>query len=104
MEEYRARGASAETISHAESRLNRWRRWLKGRRPRIEIEKIDAEMLTQYIGKRASFRSKATVSATLSSMRVFGDYLVRQGLSKINLLRRRKGPKVTHDSRSPTRI
>ena len=82
MEEYRARGVSPQTIAYTEARLNKWGRWLKGQRPRIGIEDIDAEMLTQYTGKRASFRSKATVSATLSSMRGFGDYLVRKGCGR----------------------
>ena len=104
MEEYRARGVSPQTIAYTEARLNRWGRWLKGRRPRIGIEEIDAETLTQYIEKRASFRSKATVSATLGSMRGFGNYLVRQGLWKINPLRWMKGPKVTPYSRLPKRI
>jgi len=95
LEEYRAKGVSPQTIAYTEALLNRWGRWLKGRRPRVGIEEIDADMLTRYIGKRASFRSKAPVSATLSSMRGFGDYLVHQGLWKINPLRWMKGPKVT---------
>ena len=37
-------------------------------------------------------------------MRGFGDYLVRQGLWKINPLRWMKGPKVTPYSRLPKRI
>jgi hypothetical protein len=62
MEEYRARGVISQTIAYTEARLNKWGRWLKGQRPRIGIEDIDAEMLTQYIGKSASFHAKATVS------------------------------------------
>ena len=41
---------------------------------------------------------------TLSTMRGFGDYLVRQGLWKINPLRSMKAPKVTPYSRLPNRI
>ena len=104
MEEYRARGVSQPTIAYTEARLSRWGRWLKGRRPRVAIEQIDVEVLTQYIAKCTSFRSKATVSGILSSMRGFGDYLVRQGLWKINPLRWMKGPKVTPYSRLPKRI
>ena len=37
-------------------------------------------------------------------MRGFGDFLVRQGLWKINPLRWMKGPKVTPYSRLPKRI
>ena len=104
MEEYRARGLSPETVSYTESRLDRWGGWLKKRRPRIVIEGIDADAITAYITKCTSFRSKATVYATLSTMRGFGDYLVRQGLWKINPLRWMKGPKVTPYSRLPKRI
>jgi site-specific recombinase XerD len=68
------------------------------------IEHIDAETITRYIAACASFRSKATVYGTLSTMRGFGDYLVRQGLWRINPLRWMKGPKVTPYSRLPKRI
>ncbi len=104
VEEYRARGLSPDTVAYTESRLDRWGRWLKKRRPRIVIERIDAETITHYIATCSSFRAKATVYATLSSMRGFGDYLVRQGLWKINPLRWMKGPKVTAYSRLPKRI
>lgn len=104
MEEYRARGVSSETVACTESRLDKWGRWLKKRRPRMAIEHIDAEAITLYMAKCATFRSKATVYGTLSTMRGFGDYLVRQGLWKINPLRWMKGPKVTPYSRLPKRI
>lgn len=104
MEEYRARGVSALTISYTESRLERWGRWLKKRRPRVAIEGIDADTITQYMAASASFRSKSTVYGTLSTMRGFGDYLVRQGLWKINPMRWMKGPKVSPYSRLPKRI
>jgi site-specific recombinase XerD len=70
----------------------------------VAIERIDPEMIARYIASCSSFRAKATVYATLSSMRGFGDYLVRQGLWKINPLRWMKGPKVTPYSRLPKRI
>jgi hypothetical protein len=38
IEEYRARGVSSQSVACTEARLNRWGRWLKGRRPRIAIE------------------------------------------------------------------
>jgi site-specific recombinase XerD len=104
MEEYRARKVIALTISYTESRLDRWWRWLKKGRPRVLIEHIDAETITRYIEACASFRSKSTVYGMLSTMRGFGDYLVRKGLWKINPLRWMKGPKITPSSRLPTRI
>jgi hypothetical protein len=104
VEEDHARGVSSQSVAYTEARLNRWGRWLKGRRPRVGIERIDAEMITHYISNCSSFRAKATGYATLSSMRGFGDYLVRQGLWKINPLRWMKGPKVSPYSRLPKRI
>lgn len=104
MEEYRARGVSEATVGHTESRLQRWGRWLKKRRPRLSIEQIGVDLITSYIACGGSFRSKSTVYGTLSTMRGFGDFLVRQGLWKLNPLRWMKGPKVSPYSRMPKRI
>jgi len=104
VEEYRARGVCSQSVACTHARLDRWGRWLKGRRPRVGIECIDADLITRYIMTCSSFRAKATVYGTLSTMRGFGDYLVRQGLWKINPLRWMKGPKVTPYSRLPKRI
>jgi site-specific recombinase XerD len=104
MEDYRARGVSPQTVEHTQARIERWGRWLKKRRPRIVIERIDADLITDYIASCASFRAKSTVYGTLSTMRGFGDFLVREGLWKINPLRWMKGPKVTPYSRLPQRI
>lgn len=104
LEEYGARGVSAASVAYTQARLDRWGRWLKRRRPRIALEHIDAELLTRYIASCSSFRAKATVYGTLSTMRGFGDYLVRPGLWKLNPLRWMKGPKVTPYSRLPKRI
>jgi len=104
IEEYRARGVSPQSVEHATARLDRWGRWLKRRRPRVAIERIDADLITRYIATCTSFRAKSTVYGTLSTMRGLGDYLVRQGLWKINPLRWMKGPKVTPYSRLPKRI
>lgn len=104
VEEYRARGVSQQSVAYTQARLDRWGRWLKRRRPRIAIEHIDAELLTRYLASCSSFRAKATVYATLSTMRGFGDYLVRQGLWKLNPLRWMKGPKVTPYCRLPKRM
>jgi integrase/recombinase XerC len=104
IEEYRARGVSGASAAMNAARLDRWGRWLKARRPRVGIERIDAEMITRYIESCSTFRAKATVYGTLSTMRGFGDYLVRQGLWTINPLRWMKGPKVTPYARLPKRI
>jgi site-specific recombinase XerD len=104
VEEYRARGINPATVAHTASALDRWGRWLKQRRPRVAIERIDAELITRYIASCSSFRAKATVYGTLSTMRGFGDYLVRQGLWTTSPLRRMKGPRLSPYSRIPKRI
>jgi site-specific recombinase XerD len=104
VEEYRARGICAATVGHTHSRLERWGRWLKEQRPRVAIEAIDAPLITRYIASCRSFRAKSTVYGTLSTMRGFGDFLVRERLWTVNPLRWMKGPKVTPYSRLPRRI
>ncbi|MGB9331329.1 MAG: tyrosine-type recombinase/integrase [Steroidobacteraceae bacterium] len=104
IEEYRARGINPATVAHTAATLDRWGRWLKQRRPRVTIERIDAELITRYIASCSTFRAKATVYGTLSMMRGFGDHLVREGLWTVSPLRWMKGPKVTPYSRLPKRI
>jgi integrase/recombinase XerC len=104
IEEYRARGVCAESVAMTTGRLERWGRWLKRRRPRVAVEGIDADLITRYIDSCSSFRAKATVYGTLSTLRGFGDFLVRQGLWTVNPLRWMKGPKVRPYSRLPKRI
>ena len=76
----------------------------KSRRPKPAIEAIDAEWLTRYLEHSSHFRAKATVYGTLSTMRGFGDYLVREGYWRQNPLRWMKGPTVTPYNRLPRRI
>ena len=104
LEEYRARGVCEASVAHTASRLADWGCWLKSRRPRPQLESIDVELHVRYIESRSAFRSKATVYGTLSTMRGFGEYLVREGVWVQNPLRWMKGPKVTPYSRLPRRI
>lgn len=104
MDEYQARGIGQDSVAATDSRLQKWGYWLKKRRPRVAIEEIGVDLISKYIASRTSFRAKATVSGTLSTMRCFGDYLVRQGVWKISPLRWMKGPKLNPYSRRPRRI
>lgn len=104
IEEYRRRGTCEAAVGYTEARLVRWGAWLKSRRPRPALEGIDAELLTRYVEHSAHFRAKATVYATLSTMRGFGDYLVREGHWRQNPLRWMRGPKLTPYNRLPRRI
>jgi site-specific recombinase XerD len=104
VEECRARGICEATVAHTESKLRDWGGWLKGRRPRPRLDAIDPLLHVRYLASRSAFRAKATVYGTLSTMRCFGEYLVREGVWSANPLRWMKGPKVTPYSRLPKRI
>jgi site-specific recombinase XerD len=104
IEEYRARGISDAVVSITAARLAAWGIWLKSRRPRPMLESIDPDLHVRYLATRSAFRAKATVYGTLSTMRCFGDYLVREGVWTHNALRWMKGPKVTPYHRLPRRI
>jgi site-specific recombinase XerD len=87
IEEYRARGVSEAVVAYTASQLTRWGSWLKTRRPRPQLETMDPQLHMQYVAGRSAFRAKATVYGTLSTMRCFGDYLVREGLWRQNPMR-----------------
>jgi site-specific recombinase XerD len=104
IDEYRARGISDAVVSTTAARLAAWGVWLKSRRPRPSLDSIDPELHVRYLASRSAFRAKVTVYGTLSTMRCFGDYLVREGVWIQNALRWMKGPKVTPYHRLPRRI
>jgi len=104
VEECRARGICAASVAHTESKLRHWGSWLKGRRPRPVLDAIDSQLHVRYLASRSPFRAKSTVYATLSTMRCFGEYLVREGVWAANPLRWMQGPKITPYSRLPRRI
>ncbi|MCP4709879.1 MAG: tyrosine-type recombinase/integrase, partial [Planctomycetes bacterium] len=74
--------------------LDRFGLWLKRRRPKPQLEEVDSDIIIRYIQDRTAFRSKATVSGTMSIIRGVGDYLVREGYWKQNPLRWIQGPKI----------
>jgi integrase/recombinase XerC len=102
--EYGARGLCKGSVGHTTSVLERWGRWMRGRRPKPRIEQIDAELIVRFIEARSSFHAKSTVYGTLSVMRGMGDYLVREGVWTSNPMRWMRGPKVTPYSRLPRRL
>jgi len=51
-----------------------------------------------------AFRSRATVASVLSTLRVFGEYLVEQGVLVSNPVRWMRGPKCDARARVPRRI
>ncbi len=78
LEECRSRGVCQATVLGRQRELDRWGSWMKHRRPRPSLEKIDSDLLIGYLRGRTRFRSKATVCCTMSMMRSMGDYLVGQ--------------------------
>jgi site-specific recombinase XerD len=104
MEEYSARGLSAETVHGVRCELDKWGSWMKRRRPRPRLEKIDSDLLLRYLQDRTAFRSKATVSSVVSKMRCMGKFLVREGYWSQNPFRWIKGPKRDPRARLPRRI
>jgi site-specific recombinase XerD len=104
VEECQARGICAASLAHTQSRLRHWGSWLKSRRPRPVLDAIDPELHVRYLATRSAFRAKVTVYSTLSTMRCFGEYLVRAGVWEANPLRWMKGPRITPYSRLPRRI
>ena len=104
MEEYTARGVTAETVASVTRELQRWGSWLKTRRPRPQLEEVGAEHVVRYIQGRTAFRAKATVCTTIWILRAMGEFLVREGLWSSNPLRWMRGPKLRPDARVPRRL
>lgn len=110
MEQYAARGVSAETVKNVRRELDRLGCWLKGRQPRPALEQIGAasgsgaEVLIEYVRSRAAYRAKATVSGVMSVMRGWGEFLVRSGVWPSNPLRWMQGPRLRMNDRVPGRI
>jgi site-specific recombinase XerD len=104
LEQCRARGLADGTIALLMHTLDDWGAWLKRRRPRPVLERIEAQLHVDYLASRSSFRAKSTVYRTLSTMRGMGDHLLRQGIWSSNPLRWIKGPKITPYSHLPRRL
>ena len=104
LEECAARGVCSATVLQRQRELDRWGSWMKHRRPRPNLEKVDSDLLIRYLRGRTRFRAKATVSCTMSVMRGMGDYLVRHELWQSNPLRWLRGPKLDWRTHLPRRI
>lgn len=104
LEQCKARGLAEGSIARIGQVLADWGQWMKQRRPRVMLERVDADLIVRYIESRSSFRAKSTVYGTISVMRGMGDHLVREGIWTANPLRWMKGPKITPYSRLPKRL
>lgn len=104
MEQCSARGLAVGTMEKIRRELDRLGCWLKKRRPRVELEAIQSEMLIEYLRGRGAYRAKVTLAGCVSVMRGWGDFLVHRGTWRENPLRWIKGPKVRMYDRVPRRI
>jgi integrase/recombinase XerD len=70
----------------------------------VVLERVEPQLLVEYIQARSSFKAKTTVYGVLSKMRGFGDFLVREEVWSSNPLRWMQGPKVTPYHRMQRRL
>jgi len=89
-----SRGLSVATVKLRQRELDRFGLWLKRRRPKVGVDAVGMEQIVDYVRARTRFRSKSTVSGTVSILRCMGSYLVQEGVWQKNPLRWIKGPRV----------
>jgi integrase/recombinase XerD len=99
-----ARGLCRATIASRTRELTRFGAWLKARRPRLQLEQVDADRIVLYIRTRSAFHARATVSSVVSDLRCMGEFLVEAGIWAKNPLRWLRGPKLDVRRQIPKRI
>jgi integrase/recombinase XerC len=99
-----ARGLAQATIDSRASELYGFGVWLRARRPRPQIEQIDADLIVRYVRARSAFHARATVAHVVSELKCMGEFLVQEGVWRSNPLRWLRGPKVDGRRRIPRRI
>jgi integrase/recombinase XerD len=108
LDRYRAqlevRGLCRATIDSRSRELGRFGAWLKARRPRLQLEQVDADTIVRYIRGRSAFHARATVSTVVSDLRCMGEFLVEAGIWPKNPLRWLRGPKLDARRQIPRRI
>lgn len=104
LNEYTTTGVMPERITQVQRELEHFGVWLKRRRPPPAIEDIDADLIVHYLQTRTTFRAKATVSSVMSTLRCWGEWLVREGHWKSNPLKWLRGPKLHPYAKAPKRL
>jgi site-specific recombinase XerD len=104
IKECETRGLTAVSVDAKRRELDRCGTWLKHRRPRVNLEQMDSDLLIRYLRTRSVFRSKATVAAAVSKLRGMGEHLVGQGIWTKNPMRWIRGPKIDARMSLPRRI
>jgi integrase/recombinase XerC len=98
------RGLSAETIAARVREGVRFGAWLRGRRPRPNLEDVGQDLVVRYLQTRSAFRSRATVAGRLSHLRCLGEFLVEESVWRANPLRWVRGPRLDLRHHLPRRI
>ena len=104
VKECETRGLSVAMVYSIRREMERCGNWLKRRRPKVNLERLDGPMLIRYLQMRSAFHSKATLYGSVSKLRGMGEYLVRQAIWLKNPMRWVKGPKLDPRMRLPRRI
>ena len=95
------RGLSVDTIKARRYELMKLGAWLRVRRPKVNLEKVDDALMVKYFQSRGVGRSKATLASVITICRNMGEYLVEQNIWLKNPLRWIRGPKICSTSRLP---
>jgi site-specific recombinase XerD len=98
------RGLSPSTITTRRQESVRFGAWWKARRPKLDLERVDAELVVRYLASRTAFRSRSTVSGVVSNLRCIGEFLVGEGVWRANPLRWMRGPKMDARRVLPRRV
>ena len=104
VKECEVRGLAHSTVNVRRRELDRCGTWLKHRRPRVNLEQLDSELVIRYLRARGAFRSKSVISGAVSILRGMGEHLIMQGVWTKNPLRWIKGPKMDPRSKLPRRV
>jgi integrase/recombinase XerD len=104
VQECATRGLAEVTVAVRRRELDRCGTWLKHRRPKVNLELMDSDLLVRYLRTRSAFRSKSTMAGAVSIVRGMGEYLVRQGVWTKNPMRWIRGPKMDPRMCLPRRI
>jgi site-specific recombinase XerD len=99
-----ARGLSPESIKTRRSELMRVGAWFRGQRPRVNLEKVDSDMLIRFLRSRSIGHAKSTVASLVTICRCMGEYLVEQNVWVKNPMRWIKGPKISSTSHLPRTV
>lgn len=98
------RGLAAVTVDQRRRELDKAGAWLKRRRPKVNLEYMEADLLIRYFRDRGTFRSRALIAGVVSILRGMGEYLVGQGIWTKNPMRWIRGPKMDSYKTLPRRI